>query len=119
MLRKQPTHPALYTLHTVSNGWKLNEESLSSKLDDSFHIVFSILGCTGATSPINTGLAPSSKGCHGCHKGATGDPPMPSLFREGAITFENCYNRYCRCICSLPIKGGLGRVSKFSSLYYS
>ena len=32
---------------------------------------FSFSGCTGATSPINTGLAPCFGGCHGCHKGAT------------------------------------------------
>lgn len=27
-------------------------------------------GCKGAKTPINTGAAPSSKGCEGCEKGA-------------------------------------------------
>ena len=38
--------------------------------------------------PINTGLAPCFRGCQGCHKGAMGDPPQPSLHREGFMSLE-------------------------------
>ena len=57
-----------------------------------------VQGCTGATSPLYKGLAPSSEGCHGCHKGATsgdpptGDPPQPSLFREGVLSLFSAYS---------------------------
>ena len=36
--------------------------------------------------PINTGLAPCFRGCKGCNKGVMGDPPQPSLHREGVMS---------------------------------
>ena len=54
---------------------------------------FSVLGCTGATSPLYKGRAPSPEGCHGCHKGAT--PLINSLenFLQNIIGRRANYHR--------------------------
>ena len=47
---------------------------------------FLVLRVQGCQTPINTGPAPCFRGCQGCHKGVIGDPPQPSLKREGVIS---------------------------------
>ena len=81
-------------------------------------------GCTGATSPINKGLAPSSEGCHGCHKGATEretqtrDPPLPSLFREGVLSLFSAYSVHSACgiKLSLELKLALAVINSLENL---
>ena len=73
-------HSCILKASSEENGYKFLVSG-SSPCARAYAKIF-FLRVQGCRMPINTGLAPYSEGCQGCHKGVTGDPnkrPTPTL----------------------------------------